>query len=106
MPRYMITYLGMPRPATPEEGKAHMEKYMAWLADLGEAAISPANPLKATCVVQSDGSITEGGQTGMSGYTLVSADSMDQAQEIARSCPFLEVGGALEVSEIVEMPGG
>ena len=40
MPRYMITYLGMPRPATPEEGKAHMEKYMAWLADLGEAAIS------------------------------------------------------------------
>ena len=106
MARYMITYLGMPRPATPEEGKAHMEKYMAWLAGLGETAISPANPLKNTCVVQSDGSVTEGGQTGMSGFTLVNADSLDAAKEIAGSCPFLEVGGALEVSEIVEMPGG
>jgi len=28
---------------------------------------------------------------------------MDQALEIAKACPFLDVGGRLEVSEMIEM---
>jgi hypothetical protein len=41
----------------------------------------------------------------MSGYTIIEADSMESALSIARSCPFLEVGGSLEVSELIQMPG-
>lgn len=104
MAQYMITYLGGNQPATPEEGKQHFAKYMQWLASLGSAAVSPANPLKATCVMHPDGQVTEGGMTGMSGFTLIEAESMDAAQAMAKDCPFLEIGGSLEISELIKMP--
>ncbi len=82
-----------------------MAKYMDWLSSLGDAAVSPANPLKNTSTVNPDGTVTTGGSTTMSGYTIIQADSMDAALSIAKICPFLDIGGSLEVSELVEMPG-
>lgn len=103
MPQFMITYLGGKHPETPEEGQQHFAKYQAWLADLGAAAVSPMNPLKDTCVVNPDGSVGEGTHTGMSGYTLVEAESMTAALALAKACPFLDIEGSLEVSELVQM---
>ena len=103
MAQYIITYLGGNHPATPEEGQQHFARYKAWLGSLGEAAVSPANPLKGTQTLNPDGSLTEGGSTGMSGFTVVEADSMDAALDMARGCPFLDIGGSLEVSELMKM---
>ena len=61
MSQYIIVYLGGNQPATPEEGKQHFAKYMEWLSSLGDSAISPANPLKNTSTVNSDGTVTAGG---------------------------------------------
>lgn len=105
MPQYFISYLGGNQPASPEEGKKHFSKYMEWLASLSDTAVSPANPLKDTTTVKPDGSVASGGITKMSGYTIIESDSMDSALAIARSCPFLEIGGTLEVSELMSMPG-
>jgi len=104
MPQYVIVYLGGDQPSNPEEGKQHMSKYMDWLSSLGESAISPANPLKNTSTVNSDGTVTSGGSTAMSGYTIIEANSMDAALSIAKACPFLDIGGSLEVSELIAMP--
>ena len=104
MPHFIISYLGGNQPSTPEEGKQHRTKYMDWLASLGGAVLSPANPFKDTTTVNSDGSISLGGTTSMSGYTLIDTDSIEKALEIAKSCPFLDIGGMLEVSEIIKMP--
>jgi hypothetical protein len=105
MPQFCITYLGGDKPSSPEEGQKHFAKYMEWLSSLGDSAVSPANPLKGTNTVNPDGSVSSGGSTTMSGFTIVEVDSMDSAIAIAKSCPFLEVGGSLEVSEIMKMPG-
>ena len=105
MPQYVMFYLGGNPPSSPEEGQQHMAKYMEWLGSLGDAAVSPANPLKNTTTVNPDGSVSEGGTTTMSGYTIVQADSMDAALEMAKACPFLDVGGSLEVAELAQMPG-
>ncbi len=104
MAQYVIFYLGGNQPSTPEEGKQHFAKYMEWLSSLGSAAISPANPLKNTMTISPDGSIGNGGITMMSGYTVVEADSMDTALAMGKTCPFLEIGGSLEVSELMQMP--
>ena len=61
MPQYIIVYLGGNQPSTPEEGKQHFAKYMDWLSSLGDSAVSPANPLKNTTTVNSDGNVTTGG---------------------------------------------
>jgi hypothetical protein len=105
MPRYVIVYLGGDQPSSPEEGKQHMAKYMDWLSSLGDSAISPANPFKNTSTVNSDGIVSTGSTTSMSGYTIIEAESMESALSIAKSCPFLEIGGSLEVSELMQMPG-
>jgi hypothetical protein len=105
MSRYLIVYLGGDQPATAEEGQQHFAKYMEWLSSLGDAAVSPANPLKDTSTVNPDGSVSSGGVSTMSGYTIVEADSMEAALAMARACPFLDIGGSLEVSELMEMPG-
>ena len=103
MPNFMLSYLGTPKIDSPEEKQSHMQKYQQWLSDLGEAALSPMNPLKNVSIVDSQGAVSEGSETGMSGFTIVSAASIDAALAIAKACPFLEVGGRLEVSEMIEM---
>ena len=103
MTKFIITYLGGDQPSSPEEGKQHFAKYKEWLSSLGDSAVSPANPFKDTNTVNSDGTVTTGSSTSMSGYTIIEADSMEKALEIAKACPFLEIGGSLEVSELMQM---
>ena len=103
MTQYVIVYLGGDQPSRPEEVKQHMAKYMEWLSALGESAVSPANPLKNTSTVNSNGTVTNGDTTTMSGYTIIDVESMDEAWSIAKDCPFLDIGGSLEVSEIMQM---
>lgn len=104
MPQYIIVYLGGKPPSSPEEGKQHFSKYMEWLSSLGDSIVSPANPIKDTSTINPDGTITNGGETTMSGYTIIEAGSMEDALWVAKTCPFLDIGGSLEVSELVEMP--
>lgn len=103
MPQYVIVYIGGDQPSSPEAGKQHFTKYMDWLSSLGDAAVSPANPLKNTSTINPDGTVTTGGSTAMSGYTIIESDSMEATLSIAKACPFLDIGGSLEVSELVEM---
>ncbi len=105
MPQYIISYLGGGQPSSPEEGRQHFARYQAWLSSLGESAVSPANPFKNTHLINPDGTVTAGSQTTMSGYTIIEAESMEAALTIARACPFIDIGGSLEVSELVPMPG-
>ncbi len=41
----------------------------------------------------------------MSGYTIIEVDSMETAIESAKTYSFIEIGGSLEASEIMQMPG-
>ncbi len=105
MAQYIIIYLGGNQPSSPEEGKQHFMKYKAWLSSLGDSVVSPANPFKNTNTISPDGTVTAGSTTSMSGYTIVDAVSIDAAIDIAKACPFLDIGGSLEVSELVQMSG-
>lgn len=104
MSQYLIVYLGGDKPSSPEAGKQHMAKYRDWLTSLKNSAISPTNPLKNTHTVNSNRSVVVGGKTSMSGFTIIETDSMESALSVAKSCPFLEIGGSLEVSELMQMP--
>ena len=104
MPRFLITYLGGDPPSSPEEGQRNFARYQEWLSSLGDAAVSPANPLKDTHTVNPDGTVSPGGTTSMSGFTIIESESMEAALSITQRCPFLDVNGSLEVSELIPMP--
>ena len=104
MAQFVFVYLGGNQPSSPGEANKHYLKYMEWLSSLGDSVAIPLIPLKDTNTVSSDGAIREGGSSAMSGFSIIKADSMEAALSIAQSCPFLEIGGSLEVSELMQEP--
>jgi len=80
-----------------------MAKWKAWVEGLGDAVVNPGTPLGMSKTVSSSGVTDDGGPNPLSGFSMVKADSMDAALEMAKACPFLETGGTLEVAEVMEM---
>lgn len=101
MPEFIIAYRGGRKPESPEAGAAQKEKWMAWIGGLGDAVVNPGTPCTGAMTVTPSG-VEPGGEHALTGYSVVNADSMDAALEIARACPFLEMG-TLEVAEQVKM---
>jgi hypothetical protein len=102
IPKFIIAYHGRRKPENPEEGKKGQEKWRAWIGSLGEAIVDPGIPLINSKTISSDGVSDTDESNLLTGYTIIKADNMDEALEIAKECPFLEVG-TLEVAEITEM---
>ena len=106
MTEYVITYFGGNPPASVEEGAQNMQEYRQWMNSLGESAVSSANRLKNTQTIASNGVCDKGSATQMSGFTIIKADTKDDAMSIAQACPFLKkTGGTLEVGELMVMSG-
>lgn len=103
MNQYLISYFGGEPPKTPEAGQEHFKQYKAWLANLGDEVISPMNPLKNANSIQPDGAVSEGSRTNLSGFTIVKAENIQAALDMAKACPFLNIGGSLEVAQLVDM---
>jgi hypothetical protein len=103
VPQYIFIYLGGNYPSSPEEGQKHFEKYQKWLMELGDSVVSPAIPFKDTYVVHPDTKTEPGTTSAMSGMSILRFASMDDALKAAKACPFLEINGTLEVSEMLEM---
>ncbi len=102
MPEYIIAYHGGKKPETPEEGAAGMEKWKAWIAGLGEAVVNPGTPLGMSKTVSADGVSDTDASNKLTGFSVVQADDLDAALEMAKACPFLD-GGTLEVAEMMKM---
>ena len=103
MPQYLFVYIGGEFPSNPEQGQQHFQKYQEWLNSLGDKVLSPAIPFKDTHTVQPDGNASPGSMSAMSGMSILQMNSMEEALAAAQTCPFLEIKGALEVSEMIEM---
>ncbi len=103
MSDYVFAYHGGKRPESREEGAKHMAKWKAWVGGLGDAVVNPGTYLGMSKTVSSGGVSDDGGSNPLLGFTIVKADSMDAALEMAKACPHLGLGGTLEVAEVMEM---
>ncbi|HHG89843.1 MAG TPA: hypothetical protein ENJ90_05100 [Devosia sp.] len=104
MAKFAIFYLGGNKEMSPEDAKAHRQGWQVWLNGLGEAVVSPANPLKGSKSVSRAGVSDADGVTRITGYTIVEAPDMEAALAMAKDCPFLDMG-TLEVAEMMSMGG-
>jgi hypothetical protein len=103
MTNYVLVYSGGSMPETEEEQNAVMVAWGAWYGDLGQAVVDGGNPFGPSTSVASDGSISQGAPSALTGYTVVSADSLDAATEHAKSCPILASGGRVDVYETFQI---
>ena len=101
MPNYVIAYLGGKQMPNPQDRAAHVARWKAWVDELGRAMVNPGTPLGQGKLVSSDG-VSERGPNALTGFSIVLAENIDAAIEIAQRCPFLEIG-TIEVAEAMEM---
>ncbi len=98
MSNYIFAYHGGKKP----ERAQLMAKWEAWIGGLGDAVVNPGSPVGMSKTVSSGGVSDDGGSNPLTGYSIVKADSMEAALEMAKECPFLDMG-TIEVAEVKEM---
>ena len=102
MAKFVYVYAGGRRAETPEAQEQQMQAWTTWLGGLGDAVTDVGNPFGASASVKSGGS-SAGAVTGLGGYTIIDAESLDAATARADGCPILSSGGSVEVYEALAM---
>jgi len=95
---------------SPEQMQKHMQAWGNWIGELskrgqykgGDPLEAGGKQVKGKKKTVVDGPFAEAKDL-VGGYLLVTADNLDDAAELARGCPILEVDGAVEVRPIRKM---
>jgi len=111
MSEFLYIYRGGESGHSPEKMQQTMQKWVAWLTDLGQKGHikDQGQPLeRAGKVVKGQQkSVTDGpfaeAKDVVGGYTLVEARDLDQATELSKGCPIFDDGGSVEVRPIMKM---
>ena len=103
MTEYVFAYHGGKSPESEEEGAKVMAAWQAWFGSMGAAVVDGGAPVGMSNTVTASGISDGGGANPVSGYTVVSAQNMEAACEMAKGCPILTDGGSVEVAEKMEM---
>ncbi len=110
MSKYLFVYHApmTPADATPpsaEETQAVMGQWMQWAEKVGDRMVDFGTPLAGGVRVTRDG--TSPSTREVAGYTILEADDLDAALELARIHPHLSMPGSceIEVHEAQPVPG-
>jgi len=96
MAEFVFTYR---MPKTYQIGdKATREAWQAWFASMGDDLLDIGKPAKAAETVGSCGN-----GTWLGGFSIIRANSAEEALEIAGRCPGLASGGGVEVGTLVDI---
>jgi len=104
MAKYLMVYKGGgPMPATDADRQAQLAAWGAWYGGLGDAVVDPGNPFGPSAVVSPNGAVAHGATSGLTGYTMITADDLASAAAKVQGCPILAGGGSVEVYETFEI---
>ena len=104
MTKFLLVYHGGGMPESEEEQQRVMEAWTDWYSGLGAAIVDPGNPIGRAATIASDGSVSDGGGANpASGYTVIEADSVDDAVAKSKGSPILQSGGSVEVAETFDI---
>jgi hypothetical protein len=103
MTNFVLAYTGGSMAQTEAEQAAVMAAWGAWFGSLGPAIVDAGAPFGPSATVSSDGSIADLASSALTGYSIVTADSLASATTLAKDCPVLSSGGAVHVYEALPM---
>lgn len=101
MANFLLLYTGGGMPASPAEQQKVMAEWGVWMGKLGTALIDGGNPFTPKAkTIGSDGKVSDGPVgTIATGYSVIKADSLAAAVELAKGCPVLKGGAKISVYE-------
>ncbi len=98
-PQFMFMYRREDMPLDPPK-KEREEDFFIWLGELPIPSGAFFIQIENTATLSSNGEINDGSSLGLLGYSLIEADSLAEAHEIAQQCPLLDVWGSIEVFQL------
>ena len=98
MARYLLIYHGSEMPHDPDAMAQAKAAFDQWVGEVGSAILDPGAPVHMVAQVSKAGS---NNPVDVNGYSLIEADSSDDAVELLQSHPFVGRGGILQVNEFV-----
>jgi hypothetical protein len=103
MANYLLAYTGGAMAQTDAEREAAMAAWGQWFQALGAAVVDAGAPFGPSAAVDPGG--TNGGApaTGLTGYSILTADSLAAATELAKGCPVFANGGKVDVYEAMQV---
>ena len=101
MANFVFLYTGGGMPKTDSERKLVTEEWTKWFTKLGSAVVDPGNPFSPGAKsITHDGRVTETTAcTAASGYSVIKAETLKVALDLAKGCPQLKSGGDISVYE-------
>lgn len=108
MSRFMMIYKGDATDMadmTEEEGAAVMAKWGVWMEKVGPALTDVGTPFGPGGSIVDDGSTGPG--IGLTGYSIVEADSLEHASALTDDHPYLSEGAgnySIEIFELMPVP--
>ena len=103
MGKYVLAYKGGAMAATEAEQAAVMQNWISWFGELGAAVADGGNPFGGSVAVAADGAQSTVSSGGLTGYSILTADSIEAAATLAKGCPVLSAGGSIEIYEALDM---
>ena len=101
MANYVLAYTGGGMAQTDAEREAAMAAWGQWFGTLGSAIVDAGNPFGPSASVGSNGAANGAAGTGLTGYSILTADSLDAAAELVKGCPVFANGGKVDVYEAI-----
>src|SRR5581483_997357 len=84
MAKYILAYSGGSVPANPSERESDMAAWNQWFGRLGEAVVDGGAPFGDSKTVSAGGSVNGKGKSALGGYSIVAAESLAGAAELAK----------------------
>jgi hypothetical protein len=103
MAKYLLGFKGGSMPEGEAAQAQVMAAWEAWFTSLGGAVADKGNPSSKSRTISPGGSVGPEGAPSLSGYTILSADSLEAAVTLARGCPVLAGGASVEVIETFDV---
>jgi hypothetical protein len=109
MTDFVFLYRGGEMGQSPSEMQARMQKWVAWMGELQQKGHlkDRGYPLERTGkTVAKDKSVTDGPYPEkdiIGGFSLITAESYDQAVQLSKGCPIFPFGGMVEVRQLIKM---
>ena len=103
MAKYLLLYSGGHMPESDAEQAQVMQAWDAWFTELGPALADGGNPFTPAAKKIVSGPAVTDAQASASGYSIIEADSLEQAAKLAGGCPVLQGGADITVFETLNV---
>ena len=103
MANYMLVCVGGIHPSDADEAARVAQAWGAWFGRLGATVSNPGSPFGPAKTLAAGGTITDGAPCGLTRYTVIAAESLEAAAEIAKDCPHLHSFGSTGVCGTIEV---